>query len=61
MQYEMLQKTYESLTAEQQLVVYNLAVSLRKLNSKKDEVPNVFFAQIHTLDNISPFNKKYGV
>ena len=35
MSYEILEKTYSTLTEEQQLVVYNLVLSLEKLNEKK--------------------------
>lgn len=35
MSYEVLEKTYISLTEEQQDIVYNLALSLEKLNEKK--------------------------
>lgn len=32
MSYDILEKTYNSLTEDQQLIVYNLALSLCKLN-----------------------------
>ena len=37
MSYDVLEKSYETLTDEQQLIVYNLVISLGKLNAKKDE------------------------
>ena len=63
MGYDKMQTTYESLTAEQQLVVYNLAVSLRNLNSKQEEnkMSNVVYAAQHSTENTSLFNKKYGI
>ena len=33
MSYDVLEKNYEMLTAEQQLIVYNLVISLSKLNA----------------------------
>lgn len=36
MSYEILEKTYVSLTEEQQVIIYNLALSLEKLNEKKN-------------------------
>lgn len=33
MSYDVLEKNYEMLTAEQQMIVYNLVISLGKLNS----------------------------
>ena len=35
--YEAFQKNYETLTPEQQLIVYNLVISLGKLNAKHNE------------------------
>lgn len=35
MSYEILEKSYSTLTEEQQLIVYNLVLSLEKLNEKK--------------------------
>ena len=57
-----LQKTYEALTVEQQLVVYNLAVSLRNLNIKKDELnlSNPSYSVSHSSENLSLFDKKYS-
>lgn len=37
MSYDVLAKSYETLTAEQQRIVYNLVVSLEKMNAKKTE------------------------
>lgn len=37
MSFDVLEKSYETLTDEQQLIVYNLVISLGKLNAKKDE------------------------
>ncbi|MBO7485944.1 MAG: hypothetical protein J6T84_07760 [Spirochaetaceae bacterium] len=37
MSYEALEKNYETLTPEQQLIVYNLVISLGKLNAKQNE------------------------
>lgn len=34
MSYEMLEKTYNTLTVEQQTFIYNLVVSLGKLNAQ---------------------------
>ena len=39
MSYEILEKSYATLTDEQQMIVYNLVVSLEKLNSKKNDSP----------------------
>ena len=36
MSYDVLEKSYETLTDEQQLIVYNLVISLGKLNAKQD-------------------------
>ncbi len=36
MSYEILEKSYSTLTEEQQLIVYNLVLSLEKLNEKKN-------------------------
>ena len=36
MSYDVLEKSYETLTDEQQLSVYNLFISLGKLNAKQD-------------------------
>lgn len=38
MSYEMLEKNYNALTAEQQTFIYNLVVSLGKLNAQLVEV-----------------------
>lgn len=38
--YEVLEKNYETLTPEQQLIVYNLVISLGKLNAKHNEKPD---------------------
>ena len=35
MSYEAIAKKYETLTAEQQMIVYNLIISLGKLNAKQ--------------------------
>ena len=40
MSYEVLEKNYETLTPEQQLIVYNLVISLGKLNAKHNEKPD---------------------
>lgn len=37
MGYDALQKSYETLTEEQQLIVYNLILSLSKINEKPVE------------------------
>lgn len=37
MSYDVLEKNYETLTAEQQLIVYNLVISLGKLNATHGE------------------------
>lgn len=37
MPYALLEKTYDSLTEEQQLVVYNLAVTFMNMNEKDKE------------------------
>lgn len=39
MSYDVLEKNYEMLTAEQQLVVYNLVISLRNLNVNSSYEP----------------------
>lgn len=39
MAYDVLQQSYEALTEEQQMIVYNLVLSLCKLNSKPSESP----------------------
>ncbi|MBO4534288.1 MAG: hypothetical protein J5726_11430 [Treponema sp.] len=39
MAYDLLEKNYETLTEEQQLIVYNLVLSLVNLNSKPMESP----------------------
>ena len=39
MAYDVLQQSYETLTEEQQMIVYNLVLSLCKLNSKPAESP----------------------
>ena len=39
MAYDVLQQSYETLTEEQQMIVYNLVLSLCKLNSKPVESP----------------------
>ena len=39
MPYDLLEKNYETLTAEQQLIVYNLVISLGNLNTKQDCKP----------------------
>ena len=39
MAYDVLQKSYEILTEEQQMIVYNLVLSLVKLNEKSNESP----------------------
>lgn len=39
MAYDLLEKNYETLTEEQQLIVYNLVLSLVNLNSKLVESP----------------------
>ena len=39
MAYDLLEKNYETLTEEQQLIVYNLVLSLVNLNSKPVESP----------------------
>ena len=39
MSYDVLEKNYELLTAEQQLIVYNLVLSLRKLNANPSYEP----------------------
>ena len=39
MAYDVLQQSYETLTEEQQMIVYNLVLSLSKLNSKPAESP----------------------
>ena len=40
MSYEAFQKNYETLTPEQQLIVYNLVISLGKLNAEHNEKPD---------------------
>ena len=40
MSYEILEKNYNTLTEDQQLIVYNLILSLCKMNLKKND--NVF-------------------
>ena len=37
MPYALLEKTYDSLTEEQQLIVYNLAVTLMNMNQKEEK------------------------
>ena len=39
MSYEVLEKNYNALTEEQQMIVYNLIISLGKLNEKNDVIP----------------------
>ena len=39
MAYDLLEKNYETLTEEQQMIVYNLVLSLVNLNSKPVESP----------------------
>ena len=39
MAYDLLEKNYKTLTEEQQLIVYNLVLSLVNLNSKPMESP----------------------
>ena len=39
MGFDALQKSYETLTEEQQMIVYNLILSLGKLNEKPVEPP----------------------
>lgn len=39
MSYEVFQKNYEILTEEQQMIVYNLVLSLGNLNAKLSETP----------------------
>ncbi len=39
MAYDVLQQSYEALTEEQQMIVYNLVLSLSKLNSKPTNTP----------------------
>ncbi len=39
MSYEVLEKSYATLTTEQQMVVYNLVMALEKLNSKQNDTP----------------------
>ena len=39
MAYDLLEKNYETLTEEQQLIVYNLVLSLVNLNTKPMESP----------------------
>lgn len=39
MSYEILEKTYKTLNEEQQMIVYNLIVSLGKLNEKNKTNP----------------------
>ena len=39
MAYEIFQKNYEVLTEEQQMIVYNLVLSLVKLNTKPVDSP----------------------
>ena len=39
MAYDVLQQSYEALTEEQQTIVYNLVLSLSKLNSKPTSTP----------------------
>lgn len=36
MSFEILEKSYSTLTEEQQLIVYNLVLSLEKLNEKNN-------------------------
>ncbi len=36
MSYEVLKKTFSTLTEEQQLIIYNLAISLEKMNEKRN-------------------------
>ena len=40
MPYALLEKTYDSLTEEQQLAVYNLAVTYMNMNEKNKEQKN---------------------
>ena len=39
MAYDLFQKSYETLTEEQQMIIYNLVLSLVKMNSKPVETP----------------------
>ena len=39
MAYDVFQKSYETLTEEQQMIIYNLVLSLVKMNSKPVETP----------------------
>ena len=39
MPYAVLEKSYETLTAEQQMIVYNLVLSLEKMNEKQAAQP----------------------
>lgn len=39
MAYDLLEKNYKTLTEEQQMIVYNLVLSLVNLNSKPVESP----------------------
>ena len=39
MAYDVFQKNYETLTEEQQMIIYNLVLSLVKMNSKPVETP----------------------
>ena len=39
MSYDLLEKNYETLTEEQQLIVYNLVISLGNLNAKQGTEP----------------------
>ena len=39
MGFDALQKSYETLTEDQQMIVYNLVLSLCKLNEKPVETP----------------------
>ncbi len=39
MGFDALQKSYETLTEEQQMIIYNLILSLGKLNEKPEEAP----------------------
>ncbi|MBR5646979.1 MAG: hypothetical protein IKX23_10110 [Treponema sp.] len=39
MAFDLLQKNYETLTEEQQMIVYNLVLSLVNLNTKPLETP----------------------